>query len=48
MKDRADEDKDINSGVLIEREKRDMVIVSTSANTSTASTGDKGNSVTVM
>lgn len=46
MKERASEDKDVASGVLIEREKKDMVIVSTSsANTSTASTGDKGNSV---
>lgn len=45
MKERKSDEKEIGSGVLIEREKKDMVIVSNSATTSTSatsSTGDKG------
>lgn len=45
MKERKPDEKDVDSGTLIEREKKDMIIVSTSATTSTSatsSTGDKG------
>lgn len=45
MKERKTDEKDVDSGTLIEREKKDMIIVSTSATTSTSgtsSTEDKG------
>lgn len=45
MKEGKGEDKEIgNSGLLIEKERKDMIIVSTSETTSvsTGSTGDKG------